>query len=87
MTRTTKTERRRAKQQMLTWKKGQRYLKRLFRNAVAIELPGVPHKGGVNDWAHHLRRCDESHAAYLRLRVPLRITDALRSTEKGNTNA
>lgn len=76
MSRTTKSERRRAKQQMLTWKRGQRYLREILNLSKAVKLPGVPHQAGVGEWARHLRRCDqlgsiESHAAYVRLQVPI----------------
>jgi hypothetical protein len=74
MSRTSKAERRRAKQQKITWKKGQRGLKRTLRTAKLIVLPGVPHKGTIGDWARHLRQCDADHHAYVQFRATLRVT-------------
>jgi hypothetical protein len=74
MNRTSKAERRRAKQQQITWKKGQRGLKRTLRVAKFIILPAMPHKGTINDWVRHLRQCDADHHAYVQFRATLRVT-------------
>ena len=76
MTRTNKAERREAKRQMLTFKQGQRYLKKLLCVSRNIKLPGVPHNGSVGDWARHLRHCKESHHAWVQLQARLTIVNA-----------
>lgn len=76
MTRTTKAERREAKKQMLTFKKGQQHLKRLLRVSRNIKLPGVPHNGSVGEWARHLRHCKENHHAWVQLQARITVVNA-----------
>lgn len=73
MNRTTKPERREAKAHMLTFKKGQRHLRELLGVSRNIRLPEVPHNGSVGDWVRHLRRCQESHHAWVQVQAKVTI--------------
>ena len=72
MSRTSKPERRKAKQQKLTLDKAQRELKSVLRMSRIIALPGVPHQGSINEWVRHLRQCEENHHAWVRLQATVR---------------
>lgn len=69
MSRTSKSERRKAKQMKLTLDKAQRELKAMLRMSKIIALPGVPHQGSINDWVRHLRQCEANHHTWVRLQA------------------
>lgn len=75
MSRTSKPERRKAKQQMLTFKQGQRNIKALLRMARFITLPGVPEKNTVGEWARHLRHCEANHHAWVALKATVHVRE------------
>lgn len=75
MSRTHKGARRRAKQQMLTFKQGRRSLKAALRMSRFITVPGVPEEQTVGAWARHLQRCDENHHAWVQLQATLRYQE------------